>query len=98
MIMPKTILGKWSAGLNIFFLLAVIVSIVLVKVVNILKFGDRWWDVTVGVIAPIELIALIIGIAAVIKNKDRSGLVSLSIITGVAGILFVLLHSLFISD
>lgn len=96
--MPKTLLGKWSAGLNILFLLVVTASIILVKVLSILNFDDRWWDVTVAVLVPVELIAFITGIVAMGKNKDRSGLVLLSIITGGCAILFALLHSLFISD
>lgn len=96
--MPKTLLGKWSAGLNVLFLLVIAVSVILVKVLGILNFDDRWWDVTVGVIAPVELIALVTGIIAVAKNKDHSRWVRLAIITGGCAILFALLHSLFISD
>jgi ABC-type polysaccharide/polyol phosphate export permease len=45
----------------------------------------------------IEMVAFITGIIAV-RRKDHSILVYLSIIIGVLTILFVLLHSLFISD
>ncbi len=96
--MLTTKLGKWSVGLNIFFLVVIIASIILVKALRILNFDDRWWDVTVGVVFPAEIIAFITGIIAVRKNKDRSRWVFLSIFTGIGTILFVLLHSLFIND
>ena len=95
---PKTILGKWSVGLNAFFLTAVIISILLVKGFKILNFDDHWWDVTVPVSFLIEMTAFITGIIALRKYKDKSVLVYLSIIIGLLAILFILLHSLFIND
>lgn len=91
-------LGKLSVGLNSIFLIVVAVSLVLVLVLKVLDFGDTWWDITVGVLVLIFLTALITGIVAVTKNKDRSAWVYASIVTGVCAILFGLLHSLFISD
>jgi len=97
-IKPKTKLGKWSVGLNIFFLIIIIVSIILVKVLGILSFDDHWWDVTVPVAFLIEMIAFFTGIRAIVKNKERSVLVYLSVVVGLLTILFVPLHSLFIND
>lgn len=96
--MPKTKSGKWSVGLHIFFLIAIIGSIMLEKIFKILNFDDHWWDVTVAVAFPASIIALIIGVLAVKKYKERSVLVYLSILLGVCTVLFILLHSLFISD
>ncbi len=96
--MPTSKLGKWSVGLNLAFLLVIAVSVVLATVFRVLHFGDRWWDVTVGVMVPVVLIAFITGIMARSKHHDRSGLVSLSIVTGIAALLFAALHSLFIKD
>lgn len=95
---PKTVLGKWSVGLNAFFLIAIAISIVSVKLLKVLSFGDHWWDVTVAVIFPASLVALVIGIIAVKKYKDHSILVTLSIIIGFCTLLFIPLHSLFIND
>ena len=95
---PETKLGKWSVGLNLFFLIVISISVVLVEVLGILSFDDHWWDVTVAVSFPASIIALITGIIAVTKNKERSILVILSIIIGLCAILFIALHSLFISD
>ncbi len=95
-IKPETRLGKWSVGLNIFFLIVIIISVTLVNVLGILSYDNHWWDVTVLVFfAPI--IAFILGIIA-IKKKDNSVLVYSSVIIGLLAILFLLLHSLFISD
>ncbi|MFA4936979.1 MAG: hypothetical protein WC575_01625 [Patescibacteria group bacterium] len=95
---PKSRSGKWSVGLNIFFLVAIVTSCVLVLILKILNFNDHWWDVTVAVSFPASIIALITGVIAVRINKERSILVTLSIIIGLCTILFILLHSLFISD
>jgi hypothetical protein len=96
--MPKTKLGKWSVGLNAFFLIVTAVSIVSVKILKILSFDDHWWDVTVAVAFPASIIALITGILAVKKYEERSVLVYLSIFVSVCTVLFILLHSLFIND
>jgi hypothetical protein len=96
--MPKTRLGKWSVGLNAFFLIAVVISCVFVFILKILNFDDHWWDVTVVVAFPASIIALIIGVISVIKDKERSVLVNISIFVGVCTVLFILLHSLFIND
>ncbi len=95
---PETKLGRWSVGLNIFFLIIIIISIILVKVFGILSFDNHWWDITVPVAFLIEMIAFFTGIRAVRKNKERSVFVYLSILTGVCVILFVIFHSLFIND
>ena len=97
-IKPKTKLGKWSVGLNMFFLIVVVISIILVKVLGILNFDDHWWDVTVPIIFSASIIGFILGIIAIIKNKERSLLVYISVIIGLLAILFIPLHSLFIND
>jgi len=96
--MTNTKIGKWSVGLNAFFLIAVTTSVVSVKILKMLSFDDRWWDVTVAIAFPASIIALITGILAVKKYKERSVLVYLSIFVGVCTVLFILLHSLFIND
>lgn len=95
--MPKTRSGKWSVGLNAFFLAVIFVSLMLVKAFKILSFDDHWWDVTVPILAIATITAFILGIIAIIK-KDRSVLVYISVIIGLLAILFILLHSLFIND
>ncbi|OGE83795.1 MAG: hypothetical protein A2846_00105 [Candidatus Doudnabacteria bacterium RIFCSPHIGHO2_01_FULL_49_9] len=96
--MPKTTLGKWSVGLNVFFLTVVIFSIVLVKMLKILDFDNHWWDVTVAIIFSASIIALITGIIARSKKGDDSTAVFVSIILGSCVVLFIFLHSLFIND
>lgn len=93
-----TTYGKWSVFLNIFFVSAISISIILVKVIKILNFNDHWWDVTVAIAFPASIIAFISGLFAVKKYGERSILVNLSILVSFCTILFILLHSLFIND
>lgn len=95
---PSTTLGKWSVELNALFVLAVAVSVVLVKVLGLLSFGDRWWDVTVGIVFPASLVGAILGIVAVARGRERAVLVRASIFVGACTFLFILTHSLFIND
>jgi len=94
---PKTYLGKWSVGLDAFFLVIIFISIMLVKVFKVLSFNNHWWDVTVPILALVTVTAFILGIIAIIK-KERSALVYISVIIGLLAILFIPLHSLFIND
>jgi asparagine N-glycosylation enzyme membrane subunit Stt3 len=96
--MPKTRLGKWSVWLNAFFLIVIVISIILVNVLGLLSYDDHWWDVTVPVVFFASIVAFILGILAIRKNKESSILVYISVIIGLLTILFILLHSLFISD
>lgn len=96
--MPKTVLGKWSVWLNMFFLLVISTSVMLVLVLRVLSFDDHWWDVTVPVVFLISMASFYAGIRAVRKKGERSILVFFSIFIGVCVILFIFLHSLFIND
>ena len=94
--MPRTRLGKWSVGLNTFFLIVIAASILLVEVLGLLSV--RWWDVTVPVAFSASIIAFVLGMIAVRRNRETSVLVYASVIIGFLTILFIPLHSLFISD
>ena len=95
---PQTKLGRWSVWLNAFFLIVIGISIILVKVLGVLSFGDHWWDVTVPITFLTSIIAFILGIIAIVKNKERSVFVYVSVTIGLLVILFIPLHSLFIND
>jgi hypothetical protein len=97
-IAPKTVLGEWSIGLNAFFLLVIIISIVLVEVLGVLSFDNHWWDVTVLILFLATIIALFTGIISVRKSNENSILVYISIFISICAILFVMFHSLIISD
>ena len=94
---PQTKLGKWSVWLNACFLIVIVVSVILVNVFGILSYDDIWWDVTVNVFLA-SIAAFVLGVIAIRKHKERSVLVYISVIIGLLAILFILLHSLFISD
>lgn len=95
---PKTKLGKWSVGLNILFLIAIIASVALVEIFKVLNFDDHWWDVTAAVAFPASIIAFIAGLIAKNKYQDRSIAVFLSILLGLCVIIFIIFHSLLITD
>jgi len=95
---PQTKLGRWSVGLNVFFLITIGISIILVNVLGILSYDDHWWDVTVPIIFFASIAAFILGIIAITKDKERSVFVYASVIVGLLAILFIPLHSLFIND
>ena len=95
---PQTKLGKWSVGLHILFLIAIIASIFLAKILKVLNFDDHWWDVTVPIVFSASIVALVIGIIAKRKYQDSSISVLLSILLGLCVILFIIFHSLFITD
>jgi hypothetical protein len=97
-VLPKTRVGRWSVGLSAFFLAGIGISIFLVSGLSLLAFEDRWWDVTVPILLLATLMALALGLVALLKQKDRTALVYTSVTIGFLAIIFVLLHSLFISD
>ena len=78
-------------------LVKIIVSVFLVKVLGVLSFDDKWWDVTVLIFLA-SIAAFVTVIIAITKKKERSVLVYISVIIGLLAILFIFLHSLFISD
>ena len=84
--------------LHAFFLIGVGISILLVNGLGLLSYGDRWWDITVPVLGLASLTAFVLGLVAIRKYKESSILVYASVGIGILTILFILLHSLFISD
>lgn len=94
---PRTAIGSWAFWIQIGFLIVMATSLLLAPGLQVLDFGDRWWDVTVGLSFPASLIAFILGIIALAK-KDRRPIVYAAVGVGIALILFILLHSLFISE
>jgi hypothetical protein len=58
----------------------------------------HWWDLTLAVAIPLEIIAFFMSIKAVRKMHERSILVKLSVFIGACMILFLFTHSLFIHD
>jgi len=78
--------------------IVIIISVNLVSVLGVLSYDDHWWDVTVPILALTTITAFILGTIAIIKNKESSALVYISVTIGLLAILFIPLHSLFIND
>lgn len=97
-LLPTSRAGKLSVALHIFFIALIVASIILVNVLGILNYDDKWWDLTVIIAFPTSIAAFISGIRALRKYKDKSVLVIISVMLGACVISFLLLHSMFISD
>jgi hypothetical protein len=97
-ILPDTKVGKWSVGLQTFFLAGAGISTLLLNIPNQLSSNDRWWDIAAPIIFSATIAAFVLGIRALRKYKDSSALVYVSVGVGALAILFIFTHSLFISD
>ena len=96
--LPKTRIGKLSVGLTMLYLLLLIVFFAFM-LFGLVTFDEgHWWDWTVVIPVLLIISAFITGIMAVIKSKNRSVLLYISIFIISCSILFLLLHSLFIND
>ena len=95
---PKTSLGRWSVWLQSFFLVGVGISALLVNGLGLLSYDNRWWDSTIPVIFSVSIVAFVLGLRAIRKYRESSVLVYISTGIGLLTILFIPLHSLFISD
>lgn len=95
---PKTWIGKLPVGLTMLYLLLLTVFFVFM-LLGLVTFNEgHRWDWTVGISVILILSAFITGIIAVIKSKNRSVLLYISIGILSCSLLFLLLHSLFIND
>lgn len=95
--LPETRLGKWSVGLTLLFILIILTFFAFMLFGQVTFDNGNWWDITVGVAVPIEIIAFILSVIT-FKRKERSVSVKLSIIIGICVILFLLTHSIYIRD
>jgi hypothetical protein len=95
---PETKAGKWSVGLSAFFLSTIVTAIILVNGLGLLSYDDHWWDATVPLSFAASIAAFVLGLRALIRHKDKAALVYAAVVVGFLTILFIPLHSLFISD
>lgn len=86
--LPKSCSGKWSAGLNIFFLLVSIFFYIFAELLNIIT-SDMLITIFGATAVIASVIAFFIGITTVIKNKERSVLVFLAIFVGFVVLTFI---------
>jgi len=77
---PKSRLGKWTVGFNILCILAFIFICIFGGILKVVS------DIIIGIFGAISvsvsIIALITGIIAVIKNRERSVLIFWTILIG----------------
>lgn len=90
---PKTSLGKFSVGLNTFFLILSLIYFLLVNVLDVIAKGPKWWSLFEIVAFPFSMLGFLIGVRAVRETDERSGFVFLSILIGLITILYVIFAS-----
>jgi cytochrome bd-type quinol oxidase subunit 2 len=94
--LPESRLGKWAVGMTLCYVILILVFF-LFMVVGMVDFNTgHWWDVTVGGTVPIALTAFVLSILAV--RRERTVLIRCAVVLGIAVILFLLTHSLYIHD
>lgn len=97
-IFPESRLGKWSVRLTMLVILLIATFFVLMLLDLVTFDQGHWWDLTVGIVVPVEIIAFVLSIITLRKTKDRSVLVYLSLIIGICAVVFLFTHSLYIHD
>ena len=94
--MPASKTGNLAVGLMGLCVLTLIFFFVFMAA-GIVEFDTgHWWDVAVGIASASGLGALVLGLLSL--KKDPALLVRGTVVLGVLGVLFLLTHSLFISD
>lgn len=94
--LPESRIGKWASGMTLTFAL-ILVMFFMFMAMDFVDFDTgHWWDVTLGVVVPIELAAFVLSIIAI--RKEGSVLTWCSLILGIIVVLFLLTHSLYIHD
>ena len=94
--LPESRLGKWAVVMTLIYVLLILVFF-LFMAIGLVDFNTgHWWDITVGMAVPVALIAFVLSILAV--RKERTILTSCALILGILVVLFLLTHSLYIHD
>ena len=93
--LPVSKFAKWAMWLTVLSFVVFFLFIIFVFIGQT-TFPSIWWDLTVAFIAPIEVIALVLGIHSIMKSNEHSLVTYIVIGLGVAVVLFLLTHSLFI--
>jgi len=82
-ISPKTVSGRWALGLSVAF-----VVLIAVKIIAFLPLPTF-------VVAALGLVGFIMGIVAILKNKDRAILTFIAILVGLVIMLWTVLEFIF---
>ena len=82
-LLPTTKLGKWALWLSVAFIILITIKIVL------------WLPLPTFVLAALGIAGFIVGMIAIIKDKDRAVLIFVSILVGILIILWTVLEFVF---
>lgn len=93
---PESKQGKWAVVMTLTCLLLLVIFF-LFMAMGLVDFDTgHWWDITLGLAVPLELLACALSIRAV--RMERAALTYCSLILGLIAILFLITHSLYIHD
>ena len=93
---PESPLGKWAVVMTLIYVILIIVFFLFMAIGMVDFDTGHWWDITLGIAVPMALIAFVLSIMAV--RKDRTILIWCSLALGILVVLFLLTHSLYIHD
>jgi len=88
-LLPKSHMGTWSVRLSIFFILTSIFLYVFGELSGVIT-SDMLISIVGATSIIAQIIALILGIITVIKNKEQSSMVFLAILLGLVVLGFIL--------
>lgn len=93
---PESRIGKFAVGLTMIYIIILLLFFIFMGI-GIVDFDTgHWWDITILIAIMVELVAFVLSIIAI--RKERTTLVKFSLIIGIISILFLLTHSLYIKD
>lgn len=81
-LLSKSRLGAWSAGLGIFAFIVFLFLLIFGELLNIIHFNILLVRVISTAAFILSIVAFITGVIALIKNKERSILIFVSVILG----------------
>jgi len=82
-LLPRTRAGKWALGLSVAFIVLITVKII------------AFLPLPTFVVAALGLVGFIMGIVAILKNKDRAILTFMAILVGLVIMLWTVLEFIF---
>ncbi|MDD4705918.1 MAG: hypothetical protein PHS24_01720 [Bacilli bacterium] len=94
--LPESLTGKWAVGTTLIYVILIIVFFLFMAIGMIDIDKGHWLDITLGIAVPIALIAFVLSIIAI--RKERTILTLCSLALGILVVLFLLTHSLYIHD
>ncbi len=93
---PEIKLGRLAVILTMIYIIILLIFFLFMGM-GIVDFDTgHYWDITLGIAIPIELVAFVLSIISI--RKEKTILVKFSLVVGIITVAFLLTHSFFIND